>query len=493
MNASSDHLPTALNANPALFAYLQNLGVPGIYLVGGAVRDLLSGHQIHDYDFALLSGAVSAARKTANHFNGAFYILDAERGIARVLLETDAGEPLMIDFAQAHGGSLETDLHDRDFTINAMAYDLAAQTLIDPLNGAADLKQGILRACSPESFNNDPARLMRAIRLSLYHKLTIEPQTRTWMQTAIPLLPQISGERMRDEFFRVLENGKSAAALRLLQRTGILPPVLKELFPSPEKKPLTESKSAAWEYIFATLERIDWILDWVENGAGAQHQTLSGGILISQWQPYRSAFRNHLHARINPLRARRGILLFTAIFIATHCFSSPAERQEEARSVQTSFQRAAKRLSLSNAEIDYGRTLFNRYNSLIELLDRQSPPDRREIFRYFDHTGADGIDLCTLSLAIGWVQGLEQDPDRWSRWIAQCATLFNGWWNHHDDYVDPPSLISGEDLIKTLGMQPGPKVGEILMQVREAQAAGEITQRSQALALAKRLAGENQG
>ena len=69
-----------------------------------------------------------------------------------------------VDIAQQEGDSLETDLHRRDFTINAIAYNIHTQEIIDPLNGGADLEKGILRMISPANLEDDPLRLMRGYR-----------------------------------------------------------------------------------------------------------------------------------------------------------------------------------------------------------------------------------------------------------------------------------------------------------------------------------------
>ena len=96
-----------------------------VYLVGGAVRDALLGRPSHDLDFAVAHDAVKLARAVANELNGAFYLLDAERGTARVILEQG-----VLDFARFRGENLPADLRGRDFTINALFYDPVTDTVI---------------------------------------------------------------------------------------------------------------------------------------------------------------------------------------------------------------------------------------------------------------------------------------------------------------------------------------------------------------------------
>ncbi len=82
---------------------------------------------------------------------------------------------------------LESDLRDRDFTINAIAIDLRhPEKLIDPLGGARDLQSRVLRVCAPEALENDPIRILRAVRLSIEFGLRIPPETARLMRQALP-------------------------------------------------------------------------------------------------------------------------------------------------------------------------------------------------------------------------------------------------------------------------------------------------------------------
>jgi tRNA nucleotidyltransferase (CCA-adding enzyme) len=131
------------------------------YMVGGAVRDAMLGRtrEYLDLDFVLPCDAVKVARKIANHYKAGFVLLDPQRQIARVVFPQAT-----VDFAQQSGESVETDLHRRDFTVNAIAYNPHTQEIIDPLQGRADLERRLLRMISPANLQDDPLRLMRAYR-----------------------------------------------------------------------------------------------------------------------------------------------------------------------------------------------------------------------------------------------------------------------------------------------------------------------------------------
>ena len=200
-----------------------------IYLVGGTVRDMLLNRVSHDLDFVLPSNGISTARKVANILKTDFMILDNERDTGRAIYTDEDGSRTYLDFATYRGATLEEDLRNRDFTMNAIAFDLKAQTIIDPLNGASDLRTKLIRACSPTSISDDSIRILRAIRQAAYFEFKIEPETRKAMKQAASLLPNVSPERKRDELFKILDGPKPDSAMRALEILGVFPHLLPEL------------------------------------------------------------------------------------------------------------------------------------------------------------------------------------------------------------------------------------------------------------------------
>ena len=130
------------------------------YLVGGLVRDQLLGRPLRDIDLAIDGDAIEVAREFADAHGGAFYVMDDEHNVARVILQDTH-----IDFAQLRG-TLREDLATRDFTINAMARQLGSNELSDPFHGHKHIEQRQVCAVSDEVFANDPVRLLRAIRIA---------------------------------------------------------------------------------------------------------------------------------------------------------------------------------------------------------------------------------------------------------------------------------------------------------------------------------------
>ncbi|WP_044170117.1 CCA tRNA nucleotidyltransferase [Kamptonema formosum] len=189
------------------------------YLVGGAVRDALLRRQSQylDLDFVLPANAVQTARQIANRYRAGFVLLDAGRQIARVVFENATA-----DFAQQEGPTLETDLHRRDFTVNAIACNPHTGELIDPLLGCADLQAGLIRMISPANLQDDPLRLLRAYRQASQLGFTIEPATAAAIRHLAPSLAQIAAERVRTELSYLLATPRGTPQLQAALEDNLL-------------------------------------------------------------------------------------------------------------------------------------------------------------------------------------------------------------------------------------------------------------------------------
>jgi tRNA nucleotidyltransferase (CCA-adding enzyme) len=176
---------------------------PQACLVGGAVRDalLLRRAEYLDLDFVLPTDAVQTARSLAGHYKAGFVVLDAERQIARVVFK-DA----TVDLAQQEGDNLETDLHRRDFTINAIAYNPHTDQFIDPLKGMVDCRAGVIRMVSQSNLEDDPLRLLRGYRQAAQLGFRIEPETQAVIRQLAPLLGQVAAERVQVELGYLLKS-----------------------------------------------------------------------------------------------------------------------------------------------------------------------------------------------------------------------------------------------------------------------------------------------
>jgi tRNA nucleotidyltransferase (CCA-adding enzyme) len=184
-----------------------NLLPQPVYVVGGAVRDGLIGRVRAELDLDLVipTGAVEVARRLAAEYRAGFVLLDPERQIARVVFPG-----LTVDIAQQDGASITTDLARRDFTLNAIAYDIQAGVIIDPLNGQQDLQHRTIRMVRQSNLVDDPLRLIRAYRQASQLNFTIEADTRQAIRELAPLLTKVAAERVLMELRYLLATPNSS-------------------------------------------------------------------------------------------------------------------------------------------------------------------------------------------------------------------------------------------------------------------------------------------
>jgi hypothetical protein len=113
---------------------------------------------------------------------------------------------------------------------------------------------------------------------------------------------------------------------------------------------------------------------------------------------------------------------------------------------------------------------------------------RRDVYRFFCDTGEAGLDLLFLFLADRWAaQEVRSDLGQWEGDVKFASALLRDYYERHTEVISPPKLISGDDLMDTFGLEEGPRLGELLEAVREAQAVGEIRTRREALDYVKRV------
>lgn len=236
--------------------------VPTI-LVGGAVRDALLGRPaVHDLDFAVQGNALSLGRAVANAIKGDFYVLDATRGTARVLLPTRPDRPaLIMDFAACRGPDWRSDALARDFTINTLAVSLEQGTLLDETGGLADLQAGVIRAVTPQAIEDDPVRALRAVRLACALDMRIAPDTADLVRAGSALLSRPSVERLRDELMAILALDNAARATQMLDSFGLLSPLLPEIEPLRTCPLARDPQTSILQHTWRVMAALDDLLD----------------------------------------------------------------------------------------------------------------------------------------------------------------------------------------------------------------------------------------
>lgn len=466
-----------------------------IYLVGGAVRDVLLDRRAQELDFVLDGDAIKIGRKVANELGGAFYPLDESRNTARVISHQPDGKRLILDFSVFRGPDLESDLRARDFTINAMAVDVKQMTsLLDPMGGAADLRAKRLRACSASTFFDDPIRILRGIRFAAELQLGITPDTLQQMRESVGELHRISPERVRNEIMRLMLGERIGSAIRALDMLGALNITLPELqfLRGVEQSP--PHIYDVWEHTLRTLNKLEALLSMLSPHYEPEAASnLMMGLVSIKLGRYRDRINKHLESKLTPDYPARGLLYLAALY---HDVGKPQTSQldengrihffdHEKIGAQIIAKRATN-LRFSNQEVSRMRMTVRHHLRPLLLAQTGKLPSKRAVYRYFRDTGEAGIDICLISLADVWATyGSTLTQEIWIRHLDVVRSLFDAWWELTNERVSPPVLLTGNDLIDELHLSPGPEIGLLLEKIREAQIEGNISNRIEALEFAR--------
>lgn len=410
------------------------------YMVGGAVRDAILGRtrEYLDLDFVIPFKAVKVARAIAHHYKAGFVLLDAERQIARVVFPHATA-----DFAQQSGNSLEVDLHRRDFTVNAIAYNPHTQEIIDPLQGCVDLQQGILRMVSPANLKDDPLRLMRGYRQAAQLGFTIEPATQAAIRSLASDISKVAAERVRVEIGYLLANSQGTSWITSAWEDGLVTPFFKN----------------------ATRESLIKLAA-VDNAAA---------LLSQNWPQLGTQLQEYV----------RDTIKTTWLTIAKlACLVNPDPELAE----------------IELQELTYSRAEIRGVTTALKVLPQLQVVDMSLREQYFLFHDADMVFLATAVLAVALdnlVEAMSNDKplhtagatieETKARNCQVLAPLINRYLNPDDLVAHPTPLVSGKELIITLDIPASPIIGQLLTEIALAQAEGKVSTPTEAIAFARQL------
>lgn len=446
-----------------------------VILIGGAVRDALLGKPLHDLDIAVQGNAVGLARGVADALNGAFYIMDAERGTARVILPE-----IILDFAVCRGATWVEDIFARDFTMNAIGYDLDSAQLFDPAQGVQDLQARRVRSVSDHAISDDPVRALRAVRQAHQLQFEIEPATLALIQsTTARAISQSSAERLRDELLAICELPRAAQAIQQLDALGILRHIVPEI---EAMRDCTQSLP----HRFTVLQHTYWVLQRLDEVIAA------GAAAFDAAQDDVPALAAQLHrqlAQLTPNTTRVALLRLATLL---HDCGKPATRSVDADGrirffdhervgAMLAYERTAA-LKLSRDEIDQVNRTIRNHMRLNQFSRMPGTPTLRALYRYVRAVGDCAPELTLFALADCYgKRGPNTSMDDCAASRRMATHLLALYYKRFDASIAPAPLLTGKDLL-ALGMSPGPTFGKLLGQLREAQMVGELSSTEQALA-----------
>ena len=489
-NAVTD-LPTSVDAcllPSAVFDVREFFVSRGLlaYLVGGAVRDALLGNKTEDIDFAVETtgpGLLELARDLADALEGRYVLLHHEMGAARVVLPDGP----VLDLIAAPDG-IASDLARRDFTTNAMAVLLDKTLLagghvgvIDLHDGRADLAAGVLRVVSPGAFDDDPVRLIRAPRFVAQLGLTVSEETRTAIRLKAGMLDRPSPERVRDELLKIFAAPDAMSSIRLLDDLGLLSVVLPEL---DEAREVSQPKEHYWDVFNHCVETVGR----VESILGPRHDE---GDWALDLVPTFSDMDSYFEEPISDGHSRSTLVRLSGL---VHDIAKPATktREENGRIRFLGHHKVGAdvvdeilgRLRFGTRGRQFIRGLVRHHLRPKQMAAPGALPTRRAIFRYYREVGDAAISTLYLNMADYLAaRGPLLKRDEWREHCELMAFILNA----EIEKPQAPRLISGVDVMDEFAIGPGPLIGTLLDAVNEAQAAGEVETKDDAMRFVGRM------
>lgn len=213
-----------------------------VYIVGGAVRDAIIGKDPHDVDLMVTKLGRNEIESILSHLPGSTVFAGKNFGVYHYRKGDHVVEIAMPRTERSTGPGhtnfqvnadpnipVETDLNRRDFSANAMAFDVANGRLIDPHNGQEDVQNGTLRVINKQSFEDDPLRIVRALVASSVHGLKPDENTLQEMTEAADKIRHLPNERVQMELDKLLSGSDPAGAIETAENTGVLDYICPEI------------------------------------------------------------------------------------------------------------------------------------------------------------------------------------------------------------------------------------------------------------------------
>ncbi len=476
-----------------------------VWLVGGSIRDAALGRPVGDLDLACADARALAAQ-LARAFRGTLVTLDEENAVYRLVLPPSRGRSLkQIDVAGLQGKTILEDLARRDFTINAAALALIPElppslpesAFIDPRSGLKDLRAGLIRAEIERNLTDDPLRLLRAFRLAAQLGLEIEAKTLAAIGRRRRLIEKPAAERVSSELLLLLAVPGASSWLAVMDEHGLLTALFPELEPARRCAEDYYGRGGVLKHSLEVCARVDFLL----------------ANLRAVYRALAADLEKHIAARGGG--AFRALLMLAALL---HDVAKPETAKKidgrlrffehDSRGAVLT-ENILRRLRLSRDQIA-AASIIVRQHLRPGHLAAGGPLTERAAYRFFRDLGEDAPALLIVCwgdhasylsefrlkrlLKAAAASQKRSDLSRFKPEDArktvhhlQVVSELLRRWRDLSRAPAPERLLDGRDIMTALKIPPGPRVGELLERVREAQAEGEVHNRQEALTLVSRL------
>ena len=410
------------------------------YLVGGYLRDLLSGEISPDRDIAIkCDNLAKLTKKIADELNGSFVELDPVNEIYRVVFGND-----YIDFAKLLNNNLIDDIKRRDFTINAITYDINNEKFVDITGGKKDFEEKIIRTYKISNLSDDPLRTLRAIRFQAKLGFRIDDEIINFIKENNSLILNVAPERIHQELIKTFEGKFLIDALFSMDETGLLD-VIFPFFKDIKKIPSNSHHHLdLFHHLIETTRNIRINKPELKLAAFI-HDLAKPDCWTIEKDTGRHRFIGH-----DELGAKKVVPFL-------------------------------KKLKFSNKEIEYISKMvqFHIYPS---ALMKDENVTERAIIRFIRKVGDDTLDLLELARADRLsARGPAVSDEMVQVNLSNLEKLKEKYFEISPKLKEMPKLVDGNEIMQILNLKPSPKLKEIIDEIKELQLEGKINTKEDAI------------
>ncbi len=439
-----------------------------IYLVGGAVRDILLGKKSFDRDIIVINtDAKVFSAKVAEFFDGVLVSLDEENKIYRVVLSDKVN---CFDITNPVENSLKKDLLRRDLTINSIAVNIRTGQVIDYADGLADLQNRVIRAVSEENFIDDPLRMLRVFRFSSILNFDISPETFEFIVKNVSMINSPAKERVEYELMKLFSGDYAYNSLLSMDKAGMLEilfPFVKEL------KQVPPNLHHHLDLFFHSLETMKQV-----------------GLLYDKSS---DVVKSHLNKVDFGGFSRLAHLRLAAFMHDIGKFSTWTIEQDTGRHRFIGHDEVGsklaepflKSLKFSNKQIEYIKYIIKKHMYPTAVV---SAPELNEkiMMRYVRKSADNSIDNIIIAQADRLsALGPEITEDIVNENINLLNNLLDFYLSVKDSLQPLPKLLDGNEVMEILNISPSKELGNVMNALSEAQLSGDVSTRVQAVEFVK--------
>jgi putative nucleotidyltransferase with HDIG domain len=435
------------------------------YIVGGYLRDFVLNIKTYDIDYVIIGVDIIEFGKTfANKVQGHFVLLDEKNEIIRVVLSDKIH---YVDFAKCIGNTIEEDLSRRDFSINAMAYDIKNHKLIDIYKSLDDIKNKTVRIFDAQNILDDPLRILRAYRFASKYDFEIEENSQKILNKNYKLINQnkIAKERIQIEFLKLLEGKNSAKTIEKMKNNEFLYEIFSELKLQENIPPNSHHHLQLIDHSIETVNQLEKLIceepEWV---------------------------KNHINQDFIPGISR---LAFLKLATLLHDLGKPETWEIEPESGRHRFikhdeigakmaQKMLKKLKYSNNQIKYITKLIKNHIYPSHLL--QSNASEKAVFRMFRRLQEETVDTILLAKADRLsAKGEEITATIVKKNMQGLCELMEKYKTVKETLKPLEKLLSGDEIMGILNIKADKNLGNIIKELKEAQLSGDVITRDDAI------------